>query len=353
MARPLLCGPKDGIPIDSMLELGAHGPRFTADPSYTTQGQYLDWAAGDGLDTVVTFDRDSFPLVPWDAVRADPDSVDWEGLVSDQLDYYASEWITLPHIINIWNEWKGTGGHEESPLPAEVVNGIARLTRECFGDRQLLAHGSIVDGQASSLQALDWTHVNFADVHEYTKVAPNYFGAPGGEVLDLQKYRDVLPSHVGIIMSEIGLSSDEAGEASQAVYLESIMRHCVSLPDLYLVSWFAYHPYNGWGLIRPDGSLKPAWYSYQRAAATYQSEEPEPEEPIMALPVKVYEHMWKSHLPNAEFHPSFGIEKFWMEHYKQLGAVTDLAEYRVGKNAYRTFVGGVIHWNDDTGAKIA
>lgn len=354
-ARPFLCGPKEGVEAEALIPLNTCGIRFTADPNYD-QGPYMAGIKRDaGLDAVVTFDRDSFPLVDWDAVRLAPDLIDWQTPVSDQLEYYAEQWNTLPHIINIWNEWKGTGGFEESPLPAQVVNGIARLTRECFGDRQLLAHGSIVDGQASSLQALEWTHVNFADVHEYTKVAPNYYGPPGGEVLDLQKYRDVLPSHVGIIISEIGMSSDEPGEAAQAVYLESIMRHCISLDDLYLVSWFAFHPYNGWGIINLDGVPKPAYWSYQRAAATYVDLFPDPEpEPIsMALPTEVYKRMWQSHLPAAEFHPTFGIEKFWMEHYKELGAVTDLQEYRQGKDAYRTFVGGAVHWNDDTGAKIA
>lgn len=279
-ARPFICGPKDGVDADALGRLNASGIRFTADPNYD-QGPYMAGIKRDaGLDAVTTFDRDSFPRVDWDAVRIDPRTVPWETLVADQLEEYAELWPVLPHIINVWNEWAGTGGFEESPLPADVVNGIARLTRECFGDNQLLAHGSIVDGQPSSLQALDWTHVNFADVHEYTKTAPGYYGAPGGATLDLSQYHAVLPSHVGIIISEIGLSSDEVGEASQAVYLESIMRYCISLPDLYLVSWFAYHPYNGWGVIKADGEPKPSYYSYQRAAATYTKEDPVPDDRV-------------------------------------------------------------------------
>ena len=73
----------------------------------------------------------------------------------------------------------------------------------------------------------------------------------------------------------------------------------------------------------------------------------------MALPVKVYQEMWQAHMPNAQFHPEFGVEKFWMEHYKELGACVSTAEHRVGKNAYRSFVGGVVVWHDDTGASIA
>lgn len=102
------------------------------------------------------------------------------------------------------------------------------------------------------------------------------------------------------------------------------------------------HPQHGL-IERPD-----CYAEFKEANASE-----EPEEPIMALPIPVYERVWKSHLPDAEFHPNFGIEKFWMQHYKELGAVTDLAEYRVGKKAWRTFVGDVVEWDDDTGAKIA
>lgn len=74
------------------------------------------------------------------------------------------------------------------------------------------------------------------------------------------------------------------------------------------------------------------------------------------VPIPVFKEMWQAHLgTSAEFHPNFGVEKFWMqgENYKKLGACTSTKEHRVGKDAWRSFVGGVIHWHDDIGAEIA
>ena len=74
----------------------------------------------------------------------------------------------------------------------------------------------------------------------------------------------------------------------------------------------------------------------------------------MTLPEAVYRTMWLAHLSSAEWHPIYGVEKLWMQdgNWQKLGAVTSKAEHRVGKEVWRTFVGGVIYWHDDTGGKV-
>lgn len=328
-AKPFLCGPKDGLPVDILTDVGAGGVRFTADPNYSSQPHYLQQVSEFMLDALVTFDRDSFPMVDWDAVRRGPHLLDWQAPVMEQLEWYTREWVVRPHIIHIWNEWHGTGGDEESPMPASVINDLAHLTRLCFGHSQLIAHGSIVDGQPSSLQELDWTYVDFAAMDEYTKTAPGHENEPpGGDVLNLAQYRAVLPKRIRMIIPEIGLSSWEAGEDAQAAYVESIMTHAISLDDLYLVGWFSGHNHGGFGLIRNDGTLKPAYAAYQRAAVTYQPDEPEPEEPAVAkYPEPALARYWQSIDPSIPFDISpapagLGICRHWAEDPYKYGPPT-------------------------------
>lgn len=359
-----VCGPHEGIPVDTLHDLNAEVVRFTPKPDVLSQMDYLDMCAANGLFVMTTFDKDSFPGIDWEAVNVYPSDGAWVAQATEQLEWYARAWRVKPWILGVWNEWDGTG-YESSTNAADAVNIVAQLCREIFGDNQLIAHGSIVTGQPERLTELDWTHVNFAAMDEYTKTAPGHeHEPPGGSVLNLSQYRAVLPMRVGMVIPEIGLSSNQCAEDEQAAYCESVLSYARTLPDLALIDWFCFHGYNGWGLVDEHGNPKPAYEAYRRAsmAPTTPPVDPPTEPPVepptggttpMALPTAVYERVWKAHLPDAEFHPTFGVEKFWMDHYKELGAVTDLTEYREGKIAYRTFVGGVIVWNDDTGASIA
>lgn len=336
-ARPYICVPKDGsFPTDALIDLMSRGARFTADPNFD-QAIYLEDLADQSLGGLITFDRDSFPTVDWDAVRAEPHLTAWQVEVQRQLQWYEAEWEVRPTIINVWNEFAGTGGDEESPMPAYVINEIARFTRERFGQNQFIAHGSTVDGQPSTLKQLDWRHVNFADLHLYAKVAPDWNGDPMTGVLDLEPYRAVLPSSVGIIISEIGLSSwpnqgDPVSETRQSLlfqasYCESIIGHCVSLDDLYLVSWFAGHNHRGFGVVDDHGTPKPSYDAYRRAAATYkESSEPDPGGHTMAMTKAQYEALWKAVEPNAVYRHDFGIERYWRDHIDELGSPTQVEQ---------------------------
>lgn len=334
-ALPFLCGPKEGLSLDPLRDVGARGIRFTADQTYH-QGDYLESLVSVGFQVVVTFDPDSFAGVDLSDDTA----------VSDRMTWYRDRWPARPLIVNVWNEWD-SDGFESSPMPAFVVNNLARIAREVFGPNQKLAHGSIVSGQPARLQELDWTHVDYADVHEYTKVAPGFTGPPGGEALNLSQYRAVLPGHIGIIMSEIGLSSDQAGEQAQADYCESIMRHCIGLDDLALVSWFCGHPYNGWGLVRPDGSVKPAYSAYQRAV---QHGDDGGGVPVAAkYPWPALEKYWRSIYPEIAFdiRPAphgLGICRHWAEDpYKYGPPVSNEASDGNG-NTVQLFAKRPIKW---------
>lgn len=364
MALACIAIPADELHVDAMLDLGASGVRFTADPRFDQPGM-LEELWRNTLLSVITFHGFSFPNVDFEALRqAGPDGADWRP-VQDQLRWYRDQWTKPPHIINVWNEWRGTGGDEESPNPAWIVNGLAMQTREVFGPNQRIAHGSIVDGQPSSLQELNWVDVDYADCHEYGKVSRNWSGDPMTGVLDVTKYRRVLPARIGIIISEIGMSSwpDEANpdsetpesEAFQAAYLEDIMGYGRIVPDLYLITWFAYHNHRGFGLYRAEnGSRKQSYWAFQRAAGG--PTEPKPPEPPMpeptTIPEQSYRAWWAAVRHDAEYNHGFEIETYWREHMGELGPTLDDHEYSDGGYQWRTFQSGALRWSSDKGVEL-
>lgn len=42
---------------------------------------------------------------------------------------------------------------------------------------------------------------------------------------------------------------------------------------------------------------------------------------------EMWQHLWRMLVPTAEWHPDWGIEKYWMEHHDELGVPTDEKEH--------------------------
>jgi hypothetical protein len=316
--------------------LGAKWLRVVLKPEYDLTPWILD-AHGRGMSVLGVIARESL-AGPYDETAA----------------LYKDRYGDLFEALQPGNEPDHYSPSSWTMLPDDLNNLLAAFNQH-FPDAVIVGPG-LVSGNPHYLDAVDLDLVDYVALHPYGRRPNDDFewqGTPGNfgtvsELLDAYDYHDVR-----YWITEIGVSSIEVSQTFQARYCEAVLTTLARDPRVENAMWFASDDAQvaEFGLYDDQGNPKPAAAAFIRAAGAIPIPDPEPIP--MALPTEVFKRMWQSHLHDAEFHPSFGIEKFWMEHYKELGAVTDISEYRQGKNAYRTFVGGVIHWHDDTGAKIA
>lgn len=267
---------------------------------------------------------------------------------------YAARYGDTLEYLQVGNEPDHVSASSWTMSP-ETLNHLMMVFGVEFPDTPIIC-GGMADGRPEYLDALDPDLYDLVGVHPYGQRPDDdedWSSTPG----NFGNVQELLPRYVQhsggkrIAITEVGVSTREVSEAFQARYIEAMVGTLRAMPEVEMAIVFCADDemVPEFGLFRADGSPKPSAAAFMRA--TRQEEEV----PVMALPIPVYQRIWQAHLPDAEFHPTFGIEKFWMaeDRWKQLGAVTDLGEYREGRKAWRTFVGGAIEWDDSTGAKIA
>lgn len=257
--------PKDGSVSPAALRaLGATWASFTIDALAPDQARYCRALTAAGITP--------FPRVDDDTLRAfgelyDPDTQD-----------HAATWIAdtftgwCPAIGSI-NEpdWQG---RESSPHEHAWVNRLNRALRRELPPSMSLIGPALVSGNPHWLDDLDLSLLDGLDLHLYGKVPPTWQGdtmtgwlpdALHGYIRRMQELGHLLP----ISMSELGLSSVEAGEALQADYCSQSMAWLASdaCPrEVRMACWFAYHDHDGFGLMRADGSAKPSAAAFRAAA---------------------------------------------------------------------------------------
>ena len=245
-------------------------------------------------------------------------------------------------------------------MSPQVLNHFMAVFSVEFPDTPIIC-GGMADGRPEYLDELDPDLYDIVGVQCYGQ-RPNDsedWSETPGNFGNVQRLLPLYVQHSGgkpVAVTEIGLSTKEVSRAFQARYVGSMLTTLMSLPYCVLAIIFcaddAMVP--EFGLFDENGNPKPSAAAFMRAAGPIVKPEPEPEPILMALPIPIYRQMWQAHMPTASFQETWGVEKFWMEQdrWKKLGAVTSMTEYRKGKEAWRTFVGGVIHWNDDTGGEL-
>ena len=249
-----VCVPKDGgVSPTEILDTGARWVRFSADQRHR-QAEYARDCHRAGLKVFVTLDSDS--MINF-------------GTIDQMAAYYANTFTGWIDAIGIGNEPDGTGA-ESSREGYNTLHAKARALRREFGTTTVLVGPGLVSGDPGWLDGFDLSLVDAIDVHLYASAPPDWQDKMTGYVDDkLHRYRVKLEElgqpGMPIYMSEIGISSDETGELRQAEYCLDMMTWA-DASGLVMACWFAYHDWAGFGMVRDDGSPKPAYDAFRRAA---------------------------------------------------------------------------------------
>ena len=134
--------------------------------------------------------------------------------------------------------------------------------RKTIGPRAYLVTGGLVSGDPSYLDGVDLSSVNAISVHPYGQ-APDggdWNGLPGnfGQVGTLlARYRAY---HPHIVVSEIGVSTNECSEQMQARYCTAMMKALDALGFVDFACWFCWEDsmVDGFGV-----RYKPAYTAYR------------------------------------------------------------------------------------------
>lgn len=117
------------------------------------------------------------------------------------IEDYARECAADSWAVQIWNEHDGPHGGESAPLDIATLNQYATRTINAWraiNPQIKVIVSSSITGQPSAYAGVDLGGADGIGVHCYWKTA--------GEIRQfLQYYRDVLPSHVQIYVTEINL----------------------------------------------------------------------------------------------------------------------------------------------------
>lgn len=257
--RAALCVPKDGSYLPEWgVGVGAGWYRFTGDLDHGAPREWAQSCVDAGLKLFLTYDSDTFRN------RTDEQAV--QGLVE--------RYGGLIEAVGCGNEPDGTGA-ESSSMNHGRINRLLEISRYYWGDNQILAGPGLIGGDENWLNGLDFTHVNWIDVHPYGQWAPGTKprGPFHGWLPDIitrysERASQLAGRFIPIVISEVGMSTWEVSEDVQAGYIGSALSYLIGRSDLIVTTAaFAFHDHMGFGILRPDGSWKPSCYAYMAAAA--------------------------------------------------------------------------------------
>ena len=211
--------------------------------------------ANHGQKVFLTFDTDSY------SAFGDPHSRDtWIRAHA----WAADKFKDLVQVVNPVNEPDGEG-FESSRMSVDEVNQIIHIAYDAWPRDVLLVGVGSVSGQVSYYDRINTELLDGIDFHPYAKYPPSMSPAPG------YRLENIIDEHAALGMpmwiSEIGQAGREPlGELGQATFLRETIAYLRSRTDVAASMIFCAHPYDGWGLWRPDGSLKLAYDAFKTAA---------------------------------------------------------------------------------------
>lgn len=264
--RAGLCVPKDGSFEPSWgTGLGAGWYRFSGDLDYGAPREWAQACVDAGLKLKLDYDSDTFRN------RTDEQAI--EAL--------AQRYGGLIEAVGNGNEPDGSGS-ESSSMSHSRINRLMEISRYYWGDSQILTTPGLISGDENWLDGMDFTHVNWVDIHPYGQWAPGVDHSQGaffgylGDIIDryFVKANALAGRFIPICASEFGISTWEVSEDTQALYVGSAMDYLIGRADkLVMATTFAFHDHAGFGILRPDGSWKPSLYSWMAAANGYWAPE--------------------------------------------------------------------------------
>lgn len=229
-----------------------------------------------GISVLLGFDRTS--------VDEYPSAAD---AFADALRRYG-QWVAA---WQIGNEPDGEG-ESSWTMSQDDFTMLGRTARACFPNRLIVA-GGMVSGQPSWLAGQDLSWCDLLDAHLYLKDAPN-----PNDIEDVPDIDVALPGYQAlgkpVILGEWGYWGDDEQRGAEEV--ADMVGWVAPRTDVPLFFYFCADDamVAPFGLMRADGSLKPAYGAFRRQAANAvpaplptpgQVTEPVPEpEPVPAAP---------------------------------------------------------------------
>jgi hypothetical protein len=154
--RAGICVPKWGDYLPEWgVGIGAGWFRFTGDLDHGAPRAWAQACVDAGLKLFLTYDSDTFRN------RTDEQAV--QGL--------AERYQGLIEAVGCGNEPDGAGA-ESSSMNHSRINRLIEISRYYCGDSQILAAPGLIGGDENWLNQLDFTHVNWIDIHPYGRWAP-------------------------------------------------------------------------------------------------------------------------------------------------------------------------------------
>jgi hypothetical protein len=261
--RSGLCGPKDGSYLPEWFTgVGAGKFRFSGDLDHGMSREVAQVYVDHGLELVLTYDSDTFRN------RTDDEAV--AGL--------AERYGGLIGVVEVGNEPDGAGS-ESSRMPHERINRLMEISRYRWGDNQLLCGPGLISGDESWLDGFDFTHCNLVGLHPYGQWAPGayrgegpYFGTLDQIMMRyVDKARALSGRFIPLFITEDGMSTFQVSYATQAHYIGTTVRYFLERTDILAGhTIFAFHDFDGFGLLDPAGNWKPSLDAYI-AAVNYQT----------------------------------------------------------------------------------
>jgi hypothetical protein len=232
--------------------------------------------------------------------------------------------------------------------------------------------GGLVSGQPSWLDGQDLSWMSVVGVHPYGKrPEPNWPSPTWGTGY----IGDLIDGYAAygkpIMVTEIGLSTQEVDEAFQGQYVERMCNAMARRTDIIAVQWFCMTDdmVDGFGLYRNDGSPKPSADAYAFASTLAipvplptpdgGGEIPEPPkvpETPEAAELEMWRQAWTAIAPTLEYNATihtWAIPTYWREHYAEIGSPLGHEIPEGGGPTRQAFASAMLRWNGTAVERLA
>jgi hypothetical protein len=267
-----------------------------------------------GISVMLVFDKTS--------IEAYPSPAD---AFTDALRRY-DQYVTL------WqpgNEPDGTDASSWTMTQDEFVT-LGRTARATLGRDRLIVAGGLVSGDPTWLVGQDLSWCDMIDVHLYLKDAPN-----PNDIEDVPDIDQALPGYqalgLPVILGEWGWWGNDEERGREEV--DDMVGWVAPRTDVPIFFYFCADDamVAPFGLVRADGSLKPAYGAFTRQAANavpvplptpgHAPPAPTPEPvPALAPLDQAYAALWQAVDDSIPLVPDSALYKAWRANHRDWGS---------------------------------
>lgn len=316
--------------------------------------------------------------------------VRWAGMVSQFCERFHGK-VKAIEFLNEWSSWSNADRANVAARCAIIGTTICRqygilgfvgsVADEHWRDSLKEVYDLIRLEEAASGKIL----VHGFILHPYAKrsgkVPPNWDETISGALLDARAIvgaRLVAATEAGLKLADVSGSVTSQHEYVYSLYRSDVdpvegprgELYKMSPTECLMIGYFCWSDdvgspgesdENAFGLIDSDGSERMALQAFETTCREAPVESlPDVESienpsgggsggPVIMSAQDALERMWKLHMPNAVFRPTWGIEKAWMAKYNEWGSIVLFddeiqIEYKGVLYGARIFANAIVLW---------